>query len=89
MANALRVEFLAQIKKTDDPAEKARLKEMYEKEKKFFGLKTLGIETPMDLPYLYAHGGCFQLTVEFTYVEGTEALPYNQRKVDTSVPPSN
>ena len=87
MANAMRVEFQAQIAKTDGPAEKARLKEMYEKEKKFFGLTTLGIETPMDLPYLYAHGGCFQLTVEFTYVKGTEALPYNQRKVDTSVPP--
>jgi hypothetical protein len=87
MANALRVEFQAQIAKTDDPAEKARLKDMFEKEQKFFRLTTLGIETPMNLPYLYAHGGSFNLTVEFAWLPGTEALPYKQRKVDTSVPP--
>ena len=87
MANAMRVEFQAQIAKTDDPAEKARLKEMYEKEQEFFSLTTLGIVTPMDLPYLYAHGGSLNLTVEFAWQPGTEALPYKQRKVDTSVPP--
>ncbi|MBN21303.1 MAG: hypothetical protein CL678_08440 [Bdellovibrionaceae bacterium] len=87
MANAMRVEFQAQIAKTDDPTEKARLKEMFEKEQEFFRLTTLGIETPMDLPYLYAHGGSFNLTVEFAFLPGTGAIPYKKRPVDPEVAP--
>ena len=88
MRDPRRVEYITRLAEIDDDdsVKKAELKKQYETDPEFMPL-SLGITTHTDIPYLYAHGGRFQLLVDFTYIEGTEALPFKQRKIDKTVPP--
>ena len=88
MRDPRRVEYITRLAEIDDEdsVKKAELKKQYETDPEFMPL-TLGITKHTDMPYFYAHGGRFQLSVEFTYIEGTEALPFKQRKIDKTVPP--
>lgn len=88
MRDLRRVEYITRLAEIDeeDSAQRAELKKQYETDPEFMP-ESLGITQHTDVPYLYAHGGKFQLVVEFTYAEGTEALPFKKRKIDKSVPP--
>ena len=88
MRDPRRVEYITRLAEIDDDdsVKKAELKKQYETDPDFMPL-SLGITTHTDMPYFYAHGGKFQLVVDFTYIEGTEALSFLERKVDKTVPP--
>ena len=88
MRDPRRVEYITRLAQIDEEHsdKQAKLKKQYETDPEFMPL-SLGITTHTDMPYFYAHGGWFQLVVDFTYIEGTEALPFKQRKVDKTVPP--
>lgn len=89
MRDARRVEYInrvANLGATPNPAELEKLKEEYENDPEFWPHEC-GIHDATALPYLYAHGGSFNLNVEFTWTSATETLPFHKRKVDTSVPP--
>ena len=71
MRDPRRVEYITRLAEIDeeDSAQRDELKKQYETDPEFMP-ESLGITQHTDMPYLYAHGGKFQLVVEFTYTEG-------------------